>query len=229
MATAIHVSGDVSVRGFLHEAGSGTDALVLTHGAGGNCNAQLLVALGEEFAKAGVNVLRCDLPFRQARPNGPPSPANAAKDQEGLARAVEVMRGRFSGRVFLGGQSYGGRQASMLAAGDSGIVDGLLLLSYPLHPPGKAAQQRTAHLPAIKMPCLFVSGTKDPFGSPDELHAAIKLVPAPTRFMQVPNEGHSLLSKRNRDELPRTIVQEFVSFFFGQEKTVTNRTSSSGA
>lgn len=227
--TPIRTAGDVPVSGFLHEAAGSVDALVLTHGAGGNCNAPLLVALADALSTVSVNVLRCDLPFRQARPTGPPSPVNAVKDQEGLARAVELMRERFSGRVFLGGQSYGGRQASMLVAARPEIADGLLLLSYPLHPPGRAAQMRTAHFPSLKPPALLVSGTKDPFGSPEELQAAIKLIPGPTQFMQVTGEGHGLMSKRNRDELPHSIVQQFVSFFFGQAKVVTNRTSSSGA
>src|SRR3954467_9925302 len=108
-----------AVRGFLHrplERSAPTgDALVLTHGAGGNCNAPLLVALAEQFADAGWTVLRCDLPFRQARPSGPPR-GNGSEDREGLRRAVAVMKQLVSGRVFLGGQSYGGRQETMLAA-----------------------------------------------------------------------------------------------------------------
>ncbi len=96
---------------------------------------------------AGVNTLRCDLPFRQRRPTGPPSPSGAKQDQEGLRRAVTLMRQRFNGRAYLGGVSYGGRQASMLVASEPELVQGLLLLSYPLHPPGRAAQLRTAHFP----------------------------------------------------------------------------------
>src|SRR5436305_1072224 len=131
-----------AVRGFLHRpAEPSGDGLVLTHGAGGNCNAPLLVALGEKFADAGWTVLRCDLPFRQLRPTGPPR-GNGSEDRDGLRRAVEALRKLVPGRVFLGGQSYGGRQASMLAAAEPGLADGLLLLSYPLHPPGKPAQLR---------------------------------------------------------------------------------------
>ena len=108
--------GELPVRGSLHRSTIPfDDALVLTHGASGNCNSPLLVALGEAFATSGLNVLRCDLPFRQQRPNGPPSPSNAKRDQEGMRRAVVLMKEQFTGRVFLGGQSYGGRQASMLA------------------------------------------------------------------------------------------------------------------
>src|SRR5271163_1289063 len=82
-----------AVRGFLHAAqGSRTAGLVLTHGAGGNCKAPLLVALAGAFSKAGISVLRCDLPFRQRRESGPPSPATAAADRAGLRAAVELLR-----------------------------------------------------------------------------------------------------------------------------------------
>src|SRR3954464_10813814 len=129
-----------AVRGFLHRpAKPSGDGLVLTHGAGGNCNAPLLVALAEKFAEARWTALRCDLPFRQARPHGPPR-GNGSEDRDGLRRAVQVVRKLASGRVFLGGQPYGGRKATMLAAAERVLADGLLVLSSPLHPPGKPAQ-----------------------------------------------------------------------------------------
>src|SRR5579862_5816332 len=103
------------VRGFLHRpSGGGSDGLVLTHGAGANCNAPLLVALADAFSLSGLTVLRCDLPFRQARPSGPPPRGSAERDQQGLRAAVAAMRRAVPGRVYLGGHSYGGRQASML-------------------------------------------------------------------------------------------------------------------
>src|SRR6478752_10558632 len=108
------LTADPPVRGFLHEpVGAKGEALVLTHGAGFNCQARLLIALATAFADAGLLVLRCDLPFRQSRPHGPPFPAMAARDREGLRRAVEILREKTSGRIFLGGHSYGGRQRAM--------------------------------------------------------------------------------------------------------------------
>src|SRR6266403_2580473 len=105
------------VRGFLHRPNSAAErGLVLTHGAGGNCRAPLLVAAAEAFSDAGLAVLRCDLPFRQRRPHGPPSPSGAAADRAGLRQAVAALRAIASGPIILGGQSYGGRQATMLAA-----------------------------------------------------------------------------------------------------------------
>ena len=137
----IDVAGDPPVRGVLHAgAAPAADGLVLTHGAGGNKDAPLLVAVAEAFAARGVTVLRCDLPYRQARPRGAPSPAGAARDREGLRAALTVLRTRVSGRLFLGGHSYGGRQASMLLAAEPTLASGLLLQSYPLHPPGRAGR-----------------------------------------------------------------------------------------
>jgi predicted alpha/beta-hydrolase family hydrolase len=114
--------------------------------------------------------------------------------------------------MFLGGHSYGGRQASMLAAAEPGLVDGLLLLSYPLHPPQRPAELRTGHFPNLKTPALFVHGTRDGFGSIDELGAALKLIQAQTELVPIAGAGHELMTKRNRDELPQILVEAFRLF-----------------
>lgn len=219
-------SYDPPVRGFLHrpESPSG-DSLILTHGAGGNAQMGLLVALAEAFAGAGFAVLRCDLPFRQQRPYGPPRPGDAVRDREGLRRAVAAMSELFSGRLFLGGQSYGGRQASMLlsetpvaetpVAEQPKPVDGLLLLSYPLHPPAHPEKPRTQHLPKIEVPVMFVSGARDPFGTIDEIESARKLIPAKTLLVPVEGAGHDLgfSGKKKREDLPAFVLQKFQKFF----------------
>lgn len=188
------------VRGFLHRPDqAGGPGLVLTHGAGGNCRMPLLLAAAEAFAAAGVTVLRCDLPFRRRRPKGPPSPSGAAADRSGLSEAIAGLRRLVAGPICLGGQSYGGRQATILAADEPGVADGLLLFSYPLHPPGKPQRLRTEHFPRLAAPALFVQGTADPFGSIDELRAAVGLIPAPTRLITVDKAGHDL--RRGRFDL----------------------------
>jgi predicted alpha/beta-hydrolase family hydrolase len=188
------------VHGFLHRPDSANgDGLVLTHGAGGNCQAPLLVAAAEAFAAAGMTVLRCDLPFRQRRPKGPPSPSGAAADRAGLRAALDSLRELVPGRVFLGGQSYGGRQASMLLAEQPSLAAGLLLLSYPLHPPGKPERLRIEHFPRLRVPAVFVQGSADPFGSPAELRPHLASIPAPTRLIAVEGAGHDL--KRGRFDL----------------------------
>jgi hypothetical protein len=199
MANAIAFE-EGGVRGFLHRpAQAGGPGLVLTHGAGGNCRMPLLVAAAEAFAAAGVTVLRCDLPFRQRRPTGPPSPSGAAADRAGLREAVAALRRNVAGAMYLGGQSYGGRQATILAAGEPGTADALLLFSYPLHPPGKPERLRAEHFSRLVTPALFVSGTADPFGSPDELRSALALIPAPTGIIAIDRAGHDL--RRGRFDL----------------------------
>jgi len=173
--------------------------VVLTHGAGGNANAPLLIAAANAFCDHGFHLLRCDLPFRQRRPTGPPSPAMAAADRDGLRNAVAAMRGIAPGKVILGGQSYGEQQTSMLAAEEPHLVDGLLLFSYPLHPPGKPTQLRTEHFPRIHMPAVFIQGTADPFGSIREIEDAVQAISVPTTLIAIEGAGHDL--KRGRFDL----------------------------
>jgi predicted alpha/beta-hydrolase family hydrolase len=218
------VSVDPFVRGLLHRpARPNGDALVLTHGAGSNCQAPLLVALAETFAEAGFTVLRCDLPYRQDRTYGPPGPGDAKRDRAGLKNALGAVKDLTRGRIFLGGHSYGGRQASMLCAElaekspeeATELAAGLLLLSYPLHPPRKPEQLRTQHFFHLQTPALFVEGTRDPFGSIAEIEQALKLIPAKTKLMPVEGAGHDLglKGKTGREELSAKVLSEFQAFF----------------
>jgi hypothetical protein len=210
--------GQPGVRGFIHRAKTqGGGGLVLTHSAGSNCNSPLLIGLAEAFCAAGLTVLRCDLPFRQLRPHGPPM-GSAEKDQAGLRRAVDLLRNEIGGRIFLGGHSYGGRMASMLAAHEPSVSEGLLLLSYPLHPPRKPLQLRTAHFPRLHTPALFAHGIRDPFGSVEEVQSALALIPGRTKLVTVEGAGHELLTKSNRERLLEMVVAEFGSFFSTAEQ-----------
>lgn len=217
---------DPPVRGFLHApATPNGSAMVLTHGAGGNAQAPVLRWLAEAFADAGFTILRCHLPFRQLRPFGPPAPGDAARDRAGIknaAAAIQELEGgppfavsRAVERIFLAGHSYGGRQSSMLCAEDSELAAGLLLLSYPLHPPRRPEQPRTQHLPELRTPAFFVHGTRDPFGSIAELERALKMIPARTELMPIEGAGHDLgfKGKARNEELPKLIVSAFARFF----------------
>ena len=206
-------NSEPTIHGFLHlPPGVVGSAIVLTHGAGSDCNAKLLVELSNAFEAAGIAVLRFDLPFRLARPHGPPSPSGASQDRDGIRRAIAVMRERTKGRLFVGGHSYGGRQASMLVSEEPGLVEGLFLLSYPLHPPGKANQLRTSHFPKLTKPTFFVHGSRDPFGSTEELKSAVELISAPRGVYEVDGAGHDLRSKKSSNELPARVVVEFEKF-----------------
>jgi uncharacterized protein len=168
----------------------------------------LLVALAKAFAEHGVEVRRYDLPFRQARAKGPPRPGDAARDREGLRQEIQKIRDKGAEQVWLGGQSYGGRQSSMLAAEMPGLVDRLLLLSYPLHAPGKPEQLRTAHFPQLNMPVQFVHGSRDPFGTLDEMRKAIQLIPGLVDLMEAEGVGHDL--GRNHAALALRIVDHWL-------------------
>ncbi len=195
-----------STAGFLHVPSEPLNqALVLTHGAGGNCQAPLLVAVASAFADAGFHVLRCDLAFRKRKRVGPPHPSQAAEDRSGLLADVTAMRGFVSGRILLGGHSYGGRQASILVSENDSLCDALLLLSYPLHPPNKPDQLRTVHFPKMKTPTLFVHGTKDPFGTLEEFHTALKLISGRVELSVLEKAGHDL--SRGRFDIGSLVVE----------------------
>jgi predicted alpha/beta-hydrolase family hydrolase len=174
-------------------------------------------------------VLRCDLPYRQDRSFGPPGPGDAKRDRAGLKNAAVALSNIVSGRIFLGGHSYGGRQASMLcaelfsgksvseksAAESQKLTAGLLLLSYPLHPPRKPEQLRTQHFFHLQTPALFVQGTRDPFGSVAEIEQALKLISAKTKLLTVEGAGHDLgfKGKAKRGELTEKVLADFQTFF----------------
>ncbi len=149
----------------------GTDrAVLLAHGAGADMHAANLVAFSHALAAAGVPVLRFNFAYRSSGRRSPPK-ADTLQGEVRAARAELVRRTTLPAeRIVLGGRSMGGRVASMVAAADGAL--GLLLLGYPLHAPGRAQQQRVEHFPQLTMPVLFVSGTRDAFGTPEELRNA---------------------------------------------------------
>jgi hypothetical protein len=167
----------------------GPGALLLTPGAGSDRNQSTLVAV--EAAVAPLPVARIDFPYRRAGRKAPDrAPTLIACVVEEAAALVESA-GIAPEQLVLGGRSMGGRMCSMAVA--EGLpAAGLVLVSYPLHPPGKTEQLRTEHFPAITVPCLFVSGDRDPFGSPNELTTATKAIPGPVTHVWIPGGRHDL-------------------------------------
>jgi predicted alpha/beta-hydrolase family hydrolase len=205
-------SGEIAISGFIHiPRNANQDALVLSHGAGANCQSKLLIKFANAFASVGFTVLRFNLPFREARPKGPPFPATAGKDRDGIRRAVNIMRAKIGGRVVGGGHSYGGRQTTMLAAEEPALAEALFLLSYPLHPPNKPEQLRTAHFPKLRTPAFFVHGTRDPFATISELKAALVVVPAVHYLFEVEGAGHDL-GRAITGHSVEPIVTQFLTF-----------------
>lgn len=155
--------------------------LFLTPGAGSSREHSSLLAI--EAALAGhVPVVRHDFPYRR---EGRKAPDRAPK---AIADIVEHVPGP---DWVLGGRSFGGRMCSMAVA--EGLpAAGLVLISYPLHPPGKPERLRVEHLPALRVPCLFVSGTRDTFGTREELEAATAAIPGPVTHVWIEGKGHDL-------------------------------------
>ena len=185
-AAALEAIGAVVHR----PAGDPAGVLLLTHGAGGSRDSPLLVHICDEWAGRGFLALRYNLPYRRRRPKGPPS-GSATADRAGVAEAIATARALAHGPLIVGGHSYGGRLTSMAVA-DGAVVDGLRLFSYPLHPPGKPDRLRTEHFGSIHAPTVFTHGTRDPFGSIDELRAAATLIPAPVEIVEITGARHDL-------------------------------------
>lgn len=179
----------------------GPGGLVLTPGAGSGREHHTLVAI--EAAVGPLPVARVDFPYRK---EGRKAPDRAPK----LIASLVADAGDFAARVpveprrlVLGGRSMGGRMCSMAVA-DGLPAAGLILLSYPLHPPGKPDRLRVEHLPALDVPCLFVSGTRDPFGTPDELRAATATVAGPVTHHWIDGGRHDM--KTADDEIAHAVV-----------------------
>lgn len=169
--------------------------MVLAPGAGAGRDQAGLVCVDEHVTARGVTVERIDFPYRLAGRRAPDRPAVLVA---AVTAAVTTLAGRLdvaSDRVVAGGRSMGGRMASMAAA-DGLALAGLVLISYPLHPPGRPERLRTEHFPRLRAPCLFVSGTRDAFGRPDELTAAVEAIPGPVSLRWIDGGDHGL---RGRD------------------------------
>jgi uncharacterized protein len=171
-------------------------AVLLAHGAGADMNAATLTTVADALADAKVPSLRFNFPYRAAGRRAPDRPAvleAAVREAVGeLARRTKLP----PGRLVLGGRSMGGRVCSMVAAGADADAEaeervlGLVLLGYPLHPPGKATQLRVEHFARLRMPALFVSGTRDVFGTPAELQRATRKLKGPVSFHWVETGDH---------------------------------------
>jgi uncharacterized protein len=164
-------------------------ALLLTPGAGSDRNHSCLLAV--EKAVAPLPTERVDFPYRKAGRKAPDRAPVLIESLQADAAALVAKAKVKPAALVLGGRSMGGRMCSMAVA--EGLpARALVLISYPLHPPGKPDTLRTAHLPAIAVPCLFVHGTRDPFGTPDELTEATKLVAGDVTHVWIDGGRHDL-------------------------------------
>jgi predicted alpha/beta-hydrolase family hydrolase len=174
-------------------------SLLLAPGAGAGRDQPQLVAIDAAVSAAGVTVCRMDFPYRLAGRRAPDRPGVL------LAAVVAAVEGLAGGRpLAVGGRSMGGRLCSMAVADGSVEADAVVLVSYPLHPPGRPDRLRDGHFGDIRVPCLFVSGTRDGFGTPAELEAATAAVGGPVTHHWIEGRDHSL--RRSDDEVATVVA-----------------------
>jgi len=190
-----------------YPAAGACGAVVLAHGAGGRQNHPWMVQVARAIASRGVDVVTFDFLYTHA---GRRVPDKAPLLEATWAAAIGAVRARGDvahRRLFIGGKSMGGRIATQLAAsGAAGALEGLVLLGYPLHPPGKPELLRTAHLGRIREPMLFVQGTRDVFGGPDELRPFVEAAPMRARIFPIESGDHSLTPPKKSGTSLATVV-----------------------
>ena len=179
--------------------------LLLTPGAGSSADHPTLVAL--EAGLAPLPVGRIDFPYRREGRRAPDRAPKLIACVEDEAAAAVARWGIEPSSLLLGGRSMGGRMCSMAAAQGLAAA-GLVLLSYPLHPPGKPDRLRVEHFPELDLPCLFVGGTRDPFGTPDEFEREVAAIPGPVTFHWIDGARHDV---KGRDDEIVAVVSEWIS------------------
>jgi predicted alpha/beta-hydrolase family hydrolase len=204
MVTAVEVPvavGTSATTARIYRAPSAHAGLVFAHGAGAPQSHPWIVKAAGALSAKGLDVVTFDFLYAAARRRAPDRPAVL---EETWRAVVDAVRGRDdvrTDRLFLGGKSMGGRIATQVAAaGDAGDIRGLVLLGYPLHPPAKPSQLRVAHLPRVRVPMLFVQGSRDAFGTPEELAPHVAGLCAGSRVFVVEGGDHSLARPRSAGE-----------------------------
>ncbi|MFV0373815.1 alpha/beta family hydrolase [Microbacterium sp.] len=189
-------TGAVEVPAFVAIPDGAWAVLALAHGAGAGSEHPFLTGFSVAANAVGIATLRFDFPYRAA---GRRLPGPASHAIETWAAVAAVADGLIAGAPwFAAGKSYGGRMASMAATEGRIAPAGLVYLGYPLHPPGKPEKARTAHLPAVTVPQLFVEGTTDPFIHPlAQLEEAVAACPA-AEISWITGAGHSFEVKGNK-------------------------------
>jgi predicted alpha/beta-hydrolase family hydrolase len=190
---------------------------VFAHGAGAGRDHPWMRRVADGLTRRGVIVVTFNFPYIEARRS---APDRGPVLEEAFQRAWHDATRQTTGRVFAGGKSMGGRIASQAAARQlfEPPAAGLVFFGYPLHPPGKANQRRDRHLPTIQCPMLFLQGTRDPFGSPDELRALVETLPRATLHL-VEGGDHSLVATKRADPSGQSLerVLDLAAEFIGRQ------------
>ena len=172
-------------------------AIILGHGAGAGHNHTFLVEFSRALSALGVDVVTFNFPYTEARRRIPDRPPVLEACYRAVVASARDHVPSAARHLFIGGKSMGGRIATQVAAADRDLpIDGIVLLGYPLHPPGKPEQRRDKHLPAIKRPMLIVQGSRDTFGTPDELTPVLARVTPPPVLHVIDGGDHSFKLSR---------------------------------
>jgi predicted alpha/beta-hydrolase family hydrolase len=170
--------------------------LVLAHGAGGGQMSSFMVRAARDLSSRGITTATFDFPYMAAGRSVPDkAPVLEAHWRVTIdeARAHEAFAGL---PLFTGGKSMGGRIASQVAAAGVDGVRGLVFFGYPLHPPGRPEQRRDAHLPAIQLPMLFIQGTRDEFGTAEEIRALLPRLTPSAELADIADGDHSFKTRQ---------------------------------
>lgn len=162
--------------------------LILGHGAGAPQRSAFMVTFANELAQRGIDTVTFNFLYTEHKRR---LPDRNDRLEQCYRAVIDAVRTRSSSRLAIGGKSMGGRIASQVAAAAAIDLAGLVFFGYPLHPPGKPEQLRSKHLPAIRAPMLFVQGSRDAFGTPDELRPILHELEAPTELFEVEGGDHS--------------------------------------
>ena len=194
-------------------AGRAIDAtLILAHGAGTGQQSAFIVGFAQALSARGLDIVTFNFLYTEQRRKIPDrAPALESCFQAVIGTVVERVASARTA-LFIGGKSMGGRIATQVAAADAQLpIDGLVLLGYPLHPPGRPDERRDKHLPAIGRPLLFVQGTRDPFGTPTELAPILDALGANATLLPVDGGEHSFkIARKDAQAEVYTRVQEAI-------------------
>jgi predicted alpha/beta-hydrolase family hydrolase len=180
--------------------------LVLAHGAGAPQTHPWMVGAARAFSARGIDVVTFNFLYAENKRRAPDRNDVLEATWRAAIDAVRANSDSAVRRLMLGGKSMGGRIATQVAAAGDVNVAGLVLLGYPLHPPGKPNQLRASHLPLVRAPMLFIQGSRDAFGTPGELAPIVEGLPSHSRLFVVEGGDHSLALRQPTGETFETVM-----------------------
>jgi len=193
--------GAARTTAILYHASDARAAVVLAHGAGAPQTHPWMVTVARALADRRLDVVTFNFLYSEGKRRAPDRNDVLEATWRAVAAMVRARGDVAHQRLYIGGKSMGGRIATQVAAG-GGVEDlaGLVLLGYPLHPPGKPTVLRSSHLPRVKAPMLFVQGSRDPFGTPGELGPIVRTLSPHSRLYVIEGGDHSLALPKRAEE-----------------------------